>query len=95
MDQYQEKWSEETIKQVVTMGVMGYDTPKILNIMEPSDPAEMKRELETEGTKLQLAYKKGIDQREFRIDKAIWDKVKEGDLQALNKWEERRAYKEV
>lgn len=86
---------EETIQKVEMMGVMNYDIRKILNIVEPSNPEQFQRDLNDPNSELGKAYQRGADKRDFKIDMALWEKVKQGDAKALSKWEERNAYKSM
>jgi hypothetical protein len=86
---------QDTIQKVEMMGVMNYDLRKILNIVEPNDPEDFKRKLQDPNSELGKAYQRGADKRDFKIDMALWEKAKEGDAKALDKWEQRNAYKNM
>lgn len=88
------KYSKEILNKIKTMGVMGYTTKKILNIMEPEDPVDFQNDLDDPESELAKAYEQGTDQRDFQIDYALWLKAKEGDTKALDKWEERNSFKD-
>lgn len=86
------KYEDETLQKMVMMGVFGYDSEKIINIVEPKDPKEFQKDLNNPQSILNKYYKKGMDQAEFEIDKALWKKARQGDHKAIQKLEERKDY---
>lgn len=86
------EYSEETIKTMVHMGILGYDVEKCLNIVEVEDEQQFKKDFETPGSAIAKAYKKGKDKADYAIDMKLFEKAKSGDLKALQKYEERKEY---
>ena len=86
------EYSEETIKTMVHMGILGYDVDKCLNIVEVDNEEQFKKDFENPQSVIAKSYKKGKDKADYAIDMKLFEKAKSGDLKALQKYEERKEY---
>ncbi len=82
--------SEEQTKKLITLGCLGYDVERCINIVEPDDEAAFRRDFATEGSPVWKAYRKGQDIAAFAIDSKLFDMAKNGDMKALATLEERQ-----
>ena len=74
---------ETFLNKISSFGVLGYSTEKIIFLLDPEDPEELKKELEKPGTAVYKAYWKGKITGEYSMDKVVFDKgTKDRDLEA-------------
>jgi len=88
------EYSEEVLKKMVHMGILGYPVEKCINILdvEPKDEKQFTEDYNNSESELAKAYQKGKDKGEYQIDMKLYQKATEGDMKALQKYEERKAY---
>jgi len=88
------QYSEDQLKQMVHMGILGYDVSKCINILdiESKDEVQFKKDFINPTSEIYKAYKKGVDKADYAIDMKLFEKAKNGDLKALAKYEERKEY---
>jgi len=82
--------SDEQLKKCVTLGCLGYEVERSINIVEPADEAAFRIAFRTEGTQVWKAYRKGQDIAAFAIDSKLFEMAKNGDMKALATLEERQ-----
>lgn len=82
--------SDEQIKKCVTLGCLGYGVEQCVNIVEPPDEEQFRRDFRAEGTTVWKSYRKGQDIAAFAIDSKLFDMAKNGDMKALATLEERQ-----
>jgi hypothetical protein len=85
-------YTEEQIKQMVHMGILNYPPSKCINILDIEDTEQFLKDFNTPGSEIYKAFKKGRDKAEYAIDMKLFEKAKNGDLKALQKYEERITY---
>jgi hypothetical protein len=85
-------WSEEILNKTKQLGVLGYPLSKCLNILDlPSEQiAAYQNDFKHEGSDIQKSYQKGMDTADFTFDNMLFKKAQEGDLKALQVFEERK-----
>lgn len=74
------------------MGTLAYSLEKIINILDISDddaPAFTKA-FDDPGSDVGRAYQKGIDKSDYTIDMKLFEKAKDGDLRAIELYEEKK-----
>ena len=86
-------YSEEQIKKMVHMGILGYDVSKIINILDIEDEKQFKKDFENSNSEIAKAYQRGKDKGDYAIDLKLYEKAREGDLKALAEYEKRKSYR--
>lgn len=84
------EWSEDILRKMVSMGTLGYSTQKIINILDIENEDALRADLQNPESKLFKAYQKGMDKADYAVDMKLYELAKNGDLKALEKWEERK-----
>jgi hypothetical protein len=86
--------SDEQLKKMVQMGILGYTAEQCINILdiEPQDEADFIVQFNNPASPAAKNYTKGKDKATYQIDMKLFQMAAEGDLKALAKYEERRAY---
>ena len=86
------KYDEDFLKKIVNFGILGYQLNKIINILDihEDDVNQFTEDFFNKNSAVGKAYQKGIDKADFAIDTKLFDKAKEGDLKALEKYEQRK-----
>lgn len=87
-------YTEEQIGKMQHMGILGYSIEKCINILDVVDEVQFRKDFLNENSLIKKAYQKGVDKAEYAIDMKLFDKAKGGDLNALKKLEERKAWRE-
>jgi hypothetical protein len=85
-------YTEEQLKKMVHMGILGYSCEKCINVLDIENEAQFKKDFANPSTEIYKAYKKGQDKADYAIDMKLFEKAKDGDLKALKIYEERKAY---
>lgn len=85
-------YTPEQIKQMVHMGILGYSCEKCINILDIENEKEFEKDFADPKTEIYKSYKKGVDKSDYAIDLKLFELAKGGDLKALQKYEERKAY---
>ena len=87
-------YTEEQLKKMIHMGILGYPVEKCINILdiESKDESQFISDFNSPQSELAKAYQKGKDKGEYQIDMKLYQKATEGDMKALQKYEERKAY---
>ena len=87
-------YTDEQLKQMVHMGILGYGVEKCINILDidSGDAEQFKKDFSNPASEIYKLYKKGVDKSDYAIDMKLFEKAKGGDLKALQKYEERKEY---
>lgn len=73
------------LAKISSFGVLGYSVDKIIYLVDPDDPEQLKRDIETPGTEVYKAYNKGKTTGEYTMDKVLFEKAtKDRDTEANN-----------
>lgn len=85
-------YTEDFLKKVVQMGTLGYPLSKILNVLDvtDSDAAQFTKDFYNSASPIAISYKKGCDKGDFMIDSKLFEFASKGDLDALEKYEQRK-----
>lgn len=85
-------YDETILKRITSCAVFGYDYNKIMNVLDLDEKQqkEFLKDIQNPQHQVSRSYRKGIDQADFAIDSALFQKVQKGDLKALAIFEERR-----
>jgi hypothetical protein len=83
-------YTEEFLKKVVQAGTLGYPLSKILNVLEVDDVRLFTSDFYDQNSEVFKHYKKGLDKSDFLLDSMLFDRAREGDLKAFDKFEERK-----
>ena len=86
------EYDEESLKKITSAGMLGYDVDKIINVfdIDPKNEKQFRKDFNNKKSEVAKAYKKGQDKGEYVIDIKLFNMAKEGDLQALEKYEQRK-----
>lgn len=84
------EYNEEFLKKMVQVGTLGYPLSKIINVLDIDDAKQFTKDFDNPKSKVAVAYQKGIDKADFVLDSKLFDMAKNGDLKALQKYEERK-----
>lgn len=87
-----EKYTKEQLEKMVHMGILGYSCEKCINILDIENEQDFRKDFASPTSEVYKNYKKGVDKADYAIDIKLFDKAKNGDLKALAKYEERKAY---
>lgn len=89
-------YTEDFLKKMVSVGTLGYSAQKIINVLDvPEDKeGDFLVDFEEPSSEVYKAYKKGLDKADYAIDMKLFEKAREGDLKALQKYEERKYYEQ-
>ena len=85
------KYTPEQLEQLRTMGALGYQVGKILNIIDFADPSQFEKDFQNPESEVSRAYQKGADLAEFALDVMVYEQAQSGDLKALNEYRQRKA----
>lgn len=79
---------------MVHMGILGYKVEKCINILDIAEGEEddFRADFSDPASAIARSYQKGKDKGDYQIDMKLYQKASEGDLKALAKYEERKAY---
>lgn len=61
------------LAKISSFGVLGYSPEKIIDLVDPEDPAQFQKDVETPGTEAYKAYHKGSTTGEYTMDKVLFD----------------------
>lgn len=87
-------YTTEQLGKMQHMGILGYPFEKVVNIMdiEDSQLEQFKKDWNNPESELMRKYQQGVDKAEYAIDIKLFELASKGDLKALQKYEERKAY---
>lgn len=84
------EYNEDFLKKIVQVGTLGYPLSKIINVLDIEDQKQFTKDFDNPKSRIAVAYQKGIDKADFVLDSKLFDMAKNGDLKALQKYEERK-----
>lgn len=76
-------------EQIVNFGVFGYSQRKIASILGVTE-SEVSKELGNQESEMSQLFMKGRDMADYVIDLKLFEMAKAGDMNALEKLEERK-----
>lgn len=86
-------YEPDFLKKITTLGTLGYPVEKIINILDIS--IENEKQFTTDfnilTSEVRRAYQKGVDKSDFAIDQKLFELAQTGDIQAIEKYEMRKA----
>ena len=82
-------YSDEQLKKITTLGTLGYPASKCINILDIKEEKEFIKDFFDNKSPVFKAYQKGRDIADYAIDQKLLELAKNGDLKALEKYEER------
>lgn len=87
--------TQELIKQLISVGMLGYSIDKIINVIDvpENDVQWFTREFNNKNSEIYQAYKKGMDKADYVLDMKLFQKAQDGDLKALEKYEQRKSFR--
>jgi len=83
-------YNDEFLKKMVQCGTLGYPISKILNVCDVPDVEQFIRDFDNPNSIIAFNYQKGSDISDFLLDGKLYEMAKNGDLQAMKKYEERK-----
>jgi hypothetical protein len=88
-------YSDEFLKRVTSVGTLGYNLEKSINVLEPENEKQFIADFDNKNSEVYKSYQKGVDKSDYMIDLKLFKMATEGDLKALQKYEERKSYQKV
>jgi len=85
------KYTPEQLEQLRTMGALGYQVGKIINIIDFADPLQFEKDFQDPESEAAKAYQKGADLADFSLDVMVFEQAQSGDLKALQEYRQRKA----
>lgn len=71
------------LTKISSFGILGYSAEKIIYLVDPDDPEQFKKDIETPGSEVYKAYHKGAATGKYSMDKVLFDKAtKDRDTEA-------------
>ena len=86
------EYTEEILSKVAWCGTLGFPLCRILNVVEVEDEEQFKEDFNNPQSRVYRMYQKGKDKADYVIDKKLFDMASNGDMRALEKFEERKSY---
>ena len=84
------EYSEDFLKKIVQLGTLAYPLSKIINVLDIEDEKQFTKDFDNKDSVIYKSYKKGMDKGEFILDSKLFDMAKNGDLSAMEKYEEKK-----
>lgn len=84
------EYTEDFLKKMVQVGTLGYPLSKIINVLDVEDEKQFTKDFDNAKSKIAVAYQKGIDKADFILDSKLFEMAKNGEMRALQKYEERK-----
>ncbi len=84
------EYNEDFLKKMVQVGTLGYPLSKIINMLDVDDEKTFTKDFDNPKSKIAVSYQKGVDKADFILDSKLFEMAKNGDLKALQKYEERK-----
>ena len=86
-------YEPDFLKKITTLGTLGYPVEKIINILDvdPSEEDQFKKDFTEKTNPVYKAYLRGVDKSDFAIDQKLFELAQTGDIQAIEKYEMRKA----
>ncbi len=87
-------YDEDFIKKIVNLGTLQYGINQAINILDISekDQEQFVTDWSNPESVIGKAYQKGVDKSQYVIDMKLFKMASEGDLKALQKFEERQSF---
>ena len=86
--------NSEFLRKVEWAGTFSYSSSRIINVLDIENAEEFILAFSNPEHPVAMAYKKGQDKADFAIDVNLYKQAKEGNLEAMKLYFERRAINE-
>lgn len=84
------------LAKISSFGILGYSADKIIFLVDPENPEQFRKDIETPGTEVYKAYYKGKTTGEYSMDKILFDMAtKDRDAEANSQMNQRMHLKKV
>jgi len=85
-------YDKKVLDKVMQLGTLGYPLSKALNVLDLEEGLvdQFQRDFECPDTVIYKQYQKGVDKSDFLIDAKLFEMAKNGDLKAVEKYEQRK-----
>jgi len=85
-------YTPEFLKKIVTLGTLGYNIQKIINILDipDADHESFVADFNDLKSEVRTAFQKGVDKSDFSIDQKLFELAQSGDLKAIEKYDEHK-----
>lgn len=84
------EYGEEVIRKIVQVGTLGYPLSKVLNVVDIENEEQFSKDFYNPNSIVFKSYKKGLDKADFILDSKLFDMAKNGDLKALQLYEQKK-----
>jgi len=84
------EYTEDFLKKLTQVGTLGYPLSKIINVLDIEDEKKFKKDFYDLNHVAHKSYQKGVDKADFILDSKLFEMAKNGDLNALKKFETRK-----
>lgn len=84
------EYTKEFLEKVADVGTLGYPLHKAINVLDIEDEKAFTKDFENPKSVVAKSFKKGLDKADFLIDTKLFEMAKNGDLNAINKYVERK-----
>ena len=86
-------YTPEFLKKITTLGTLGYNIQKIINILDVPDldQASFVADFNNPKSEVRNAFQRGVDKSDFAIDQKLFELAQSGDLKAIEKYDEHKA----
>ena len=75
-------YTPEIINKMVIFGALRHPLHRVISILEPEDVAAFTRDFHNPESAIRIAYKQGADKALFNMQVKMYEKAKDGDLEA-------------
>lgn len=89
------KYTEDFFKKIKSFGALSYTVEKIISILNPENPDELRSDFKNPKSLLAITYKQGLDIGRYNIRKELFDTAKTGDIDAIKMIRELKAEEEL
>jgi len=89
------EYTADHLKKIISLGTLSYGVEKCVNVLGLEDEEQFREDFRNPETRVYKAYQKGKDIADFAIDTKLFELAKDGDLDALAEFNERKAQREL
>ena len=87
------EYTEDFLKKMVQVGTLGYPLSKIINVLDIDDEKQFTKDFDNPKSEVAKSYQKGVDKADFILDSKLFEMAKNGDLNAMKKYEDKKRIK--
>ena len=86
-------YTPEFLKKLTTLGTLGYNIQKIINILDIpfTDQESFVSDFNNPKSEVRNAFQRGVDKSDFAIDQKLFELAQSGDMKAIEKYDERKS----